>query len=266
MVTINSTSNDNIKRITALMEKAKQRRKEGCFIVEGIKMYREIPKGDLDSVYVSETFAKDNPDVIKEMDSGSDRCFCLGDGLFKKISGTVTPQGVLAIVRQKKCSFDDVMSTTHSGRNCFVVLDRIQDPGNLGTIVRTGEGAGINGIIMSDTTVDIYNPKVIRSTMGSVFRVPFCVVSDLPEAVERLKQAGVTCYAAHLKGEAYNREAFSDKTALLIGNEANGLSDEVAEKADRLIKIPMQGKVESLNAAIATAILMYQVEAGSPMQ
>lgn len=263
MITINSSSNDHVKRIAALMDKAKQRRKEGCFIVEGIKMFKEIPQGDLDSVYLSETFVKENNDVVKEIESNaSGKCFCLSDSLFKKISGTVTPQGVLAIVRQKKYSLEQVISTIHSGRNCFVVLDRIQDPGNLGTIVRTGEGAGINGVIMSDTSVDIYNPKVIRSTMGSIFRVPFCIVDDLPKAVEELKAAGVTAYAAHLKGEAYNKEAFPDKTALLIGNEANGLSDEVASKADRLIKIPMQGKVESLNAAIATAILMYQVEAG----
>ena len=95
--------------------------------------------------------------------------------------------------------------------------------------------------------------------MGSVYRVPFVIADDLPSVIEQLKCKGITAYAAHLKGEAYNKEAFPDKTALLIGNEANGLSDEVSAKADRLIKIPMQGKVESLNAAVASSILMYQV-------
>ena len=169
----------------------------------------------------------------------------------------------MAIVEKNAYTLDDIIENvnnniTQKGRSCVVVLDRLQDPGNLGTIVRTGEGAGISGIIMSSGCADIYNPKVIRSTMGSIFRVPFTVVSDLPEAIETLKENSITTYAAHLKGEEYNKGVFEKNVALLIGNEPKGLSDEVSGKADRLIKIPMEGKVESLNAAIATAILMYQ--------
>lgn len=251
---ISSASNEQIKNIIQLKEKAKSRKKEGCFIVEGIKMFREAPQEDVVKVYVSESFMKENADSVQRYDYQ-----IVSDSVFKKLSDTVTPQGILAVVKQKKYTMQDLFNTIHDGKNCFVILDRIQDPGNLGTIVRTGEGAGINGIIMSSTTVDLYNPKVIRSTMGSVYRVPFVIVDDLPSAIEQLKGKGITAYAAHLKGEAYNKEAFPAKTALLIGNEANGLSDEVSVKADRLIKIPMQGKVESLNAAVATAILMYQV-------
>lgn len=281
---ISSASNEQIKKIIQLKEKAKARKSEGLFIVEGIKMFREAPPEDLVKVYVSEsfwseklnTFQNDKPNAsqgvgcCRESGNSSDnRSFLEGvdyqivsDSVFKKISDTVTPQGVLAIVRQKKYNMQDLLNTIHEGRNCFVILDRIQDPGNLGTIIRTGEGAGINGVIMSDTTADIYNPKVIRSTMGSIYRVPFVIAPDLVDAIKELKAAGVTSYAAHLKGESYNKEEFPDKTALLIGNEANGLSDEVSKEADRLIKIPMQGKVESLNAAVATAILMYQVMGG----
>ena len=111
---------------------------------------------------------------------------------------------------------------------------------------------------MSSSTADIYNPKVIRSTMGSIYRVPFAIVADLPKAVDILREDGITCFAAHLRGELYNSGTLTKDCALLIGNEANGLSDEVANKADKLIKIPMAGKVESLNAAIATSILMYE--------
>jgi TrmH family RNA methyltransferase len=111
---------------------------------------------------------------------------------------------------------------------------------------------------MSSDCADIYNPKVIRSTMGSIFRVPFAVVENLPEAIDKLKENGVTVYAAHLNGEIYSAGNLEKDCAFLIGNEARGLSDAVSEKADRLIKIPMAGKVESLNAAIATAILMYE--------
>lgn len=262
---IQSTSNEQIKKIVQLREKSKVRNKEGCFLVEGIKMFREAPKEDILKVYVSERFLSENENRFGNTEMLPEKLLqevdyqIVSDGVFQKISDTVTPQGILAIVRQKKYTLNHLIDTIHEGKNCFVVLDRIQDPGNLGTIVRTGEGAGINGVIMSSTTVDIYNPKVIRSTMGSIYRVPFVIVQDLPAAVRQLKAQNVTAYAAHLKGESYHKEKFSERTALLIGNEANGLSDDVAREAEQLIKIPMQGKVESLNAAVATAILMYQV-------
>ena len=165
------------------------------------------------------------------------------------------------IVKQKKYTVEDIIEKRNKNGSCIVVLDRLQDPGNLGTIVRTGEGAGISGIIMSSDCADIYNPKVIRSTMGSIFRVPFAISHNLPEDIDKLKQGGITTYAAHLKGDLYHNDVFSRDVALLIGNEARGLSQEVSQKADRLVKIPMEGKVESLNAAIATAILMYEAKA-----
>lgn len=251
---ISSASNEQIKRVILLREKAKVRKKEGCFLVEGIKMFMEAPKDEVVKVYVSENFMEENSNIVEDYNYQ-----IVSDSVFKKLSDTVTPQGIMAVVKQKKYTMQNILDTLHAGQNCFVVLDRIQDPGNLGTIIRTGEGAGINGVIMSNTTVDIYNPKVIRSTMGSIYRVPFLIAEDLPGAVRTLKQAGITAYAAHLKGGPYNKEEFPNKTALLIGNEGNGLSDEVSGEADRLIKIPMKGQVESLNASIATAILMYQV-------
>ncbi len=255
---ITSTSNEQIKKLIQLKEKSKVRKTTGTFTVEGKKMFVEIPAEDLVSVYVSETFLKENGELVKDK-----KYQIVSDQVFKKISDTVTPQGIMAIVEKNAYTLDDIIENvnnniTQKGRSCVVVLDRLQDPGNLGTIVRTGEGAGISGIIMSSGCADIYNPKVIRSTMGSIFRVPFTVVSDLPEAIETLKENSITTYAAHLKGEEYNKGVFEKNVALLIGNEAKGLSDEVSGKADRLIKIPMEGKVESLNAAIATAILMYQ--------
>jgi TrmH family RNA methyltransferase len=157
----------------------------------------------------------------------------------------------------KSYQVEDIIKERQGGKNCFVVLDRLQDPGNLGTILRTGEGAGIRGLIMSRDCVDIYSPKVIRSTMGSIFRVPFVVVDDLTEAVKLLKENHITTYAAHLKGEIYSNGNLDRDCAFLIGNEARGLSDEIAALADKKIKIPMDGQVESLNAAVATAILMY---------
>ena len=250
---ITSASNEQIKNIIQIREKAKVRKTLQQFVVEGIKMYKEIPEDDLVKTFVSQSFENENPEVLK-----GKKYEVVSDSLFKKISDTVTPQGILAIVKQKSYTVEDIVSGRNKGKSCIVVLDRLQDPGNLGTIVRTGEGAGITGIIMSSDCADIYNPKVIRSTMGSVFRVPFAVVDDLPNAVEELKANGIVTYAAHLKGEPYSLGMIDKDCALLIGNEARGLRDEVSHKADKLIRIPMAGKVESLNAAIATAILMYE--------
>lgn len=250
---ITSASNEQIKNIIQLKEKAKARKTSKTFVVEGIKMYNEIPKDDLVSTFVSESFEKENKKLLVG------RTYqVVGDSIFKKISDTVTPQGIMAIVRQKEYDVDYILTNRNSEKSCIMVLDRIQDPGNLGTIIRTGEGAGISGVVMSSDCVDIYNPKVIRSTMGSIFRVPFAVVDNLPQTVEKLKSSGVTTYAAHLNGELYNSKVLVNDCAFLIGNEARGLSDEVSAKADRLIKIPMAGKVESLNASIAAAILMYE--------
>lgn len=250
---ITSTSNEQIKKLIQLKEKSKVRKTTGTFTVEGKKMFVEIPAEDLVSVYVSETFLKENGELVKNK-----KYQIVSDQVFKKISDTVTPQGIVAVVKQKSYSIDYIIEKRNKEKSCIVVLDRLQDPGNMGTIVRTGEAAGISGIIMSKDSADIYNPKVIRSTMGSIFRVPFAIVDDLAAAVDTLKDNGITTYAAHLKGELYNSGSLTKDCALLIGNEARGLSEEISAEADKLIKIPMHGKVESLNAAVATAILMYE--------
>ena len=142
---------------------------------------------------------------------------------------------------------------------CLMVLETIQDPGNLGTILRAGEGAGITGVVMSRDTADLYNPKVIRSTMGSVLRVPFVYADDFGETLEEIKKAGIRLFAAHLKGSVpYDEADYRGRTAFLIGNEANGLTEASAQAADCRIRIPMEGKVESLNAAVAASVLMFE--------
>ena len=266
---ITSTSNEQIKRIVKLKDKPKERKTEGLFVVEGIRIFKEIPAMDIDSVFVSESFVEnfidkepsdatsnqyDNiPDLFNRVDYT-----VVADNVFKKLSDTVNPQGVLAVVRMADYTLEEMLEARDKENSCIVVLDKIQDPGNLGTIIRTGEGAGITGVVMSRDTVDLYNPKVIRSTMGSIFRVPCVVVDDLADAVYSIKSSGVTTYAAHLDGQDIAGVELKEDRAFLIGNEANGLSDEIASLADEKIKIPMEGEVESLNAAIATAILIYR--------
>ena len=251
---ITSTSNEQIKKLIQLKEKSKVRKTTGTFTVEGKKMFVEIPAEDLVSVYVSETFLKENGELVKDK-----KYQIVSDQVFKKISDTVTPQGIVAVVKQKSYSIDYIIEKRNKEKSCIVVLDRLQDPGNMGTIFRTAEGAGVDGIFMSTNCVDIYNPKTIRSTMGSVYRVPFVIAPDLQDVFAWFKKQGIRSYAAHLKGKGwYDEQSYVGGTAFLIGNEGNGLTDATAGQADCLIRIPMKGQLESLNAGVAAAILMYE--------
>lgn len=252
---ITSTSNSQVKQVVALTKKAKARRESGLFLVEGEKMFSELPRERLDRVYVSESFLRQQGEGAEALLAGS-RHEIVTDEVMRVMSDTQTPQGILALCRQFSYSLSDILGKEQMH---LAILETIQDPGNLGTILRAGEGAGVTGIIMNRTTADIYNPKVIRSTMGSIYRVPFFYTDDLEETIKQVKEAGVRLFAAHLKGErSYDEEDYTGNTGFLIGNEANGLSSETADAADCYIKIPMLGQVESLNAAVAASILMYE--------
>lgn len=252
---ITSTSNDTVKHVTLLVKNAKARRKEGLFVVEGDRIAREIPKGMLVQCFVTEEFAasqKENP-VFDDAD-----VTVVSADVFKKMSDTQNPQGILCTCRKDEVSLDGFLAKRAQGSLRLLILEGIQDPGNLGTMVRSAEAAGFDAVIADMNTADVFNPKVIRSTMGSIFRVPVIYTDDLPEAVDRLRSEGVTVYAAHLKGEArYSDTDYAKRIAFMIGNEGNGLSDGICKKADMLVKIPMYGKVESLNAAVAASLLMF---------
>ncbi len=250
---ITSTSNQQMKKLSLLMKKAKERREQGLFVVEGIKMFREAPEEWIEGVYVSEQFME-NPEHEALLSGVTYEV--VADSVFKAVSDTQTPQGILALIRMPHYTLEDVMQ---GERTHLLLLESVQDPGNLGTMVRTGEGAGITGVIMNRTTVDLFNPKTIRSTMGSIYRVPYVIADDFVATLQELKAKGVSLYAAHLKGKKqYDAFDYTVSTGFMIGNEGNGLSDEIADLADTYIKIPMCGQVESLNAAISASLLMYE--------
>lgn len=278
---ITSTSSSQVKHIVNLQKKSKLRKEEKQFVVEGIKMVSEAPKDRLVKVYISETFKADNEEFLEKMNYeavGKDVLEIVSDNVFVRMSDTQTPQGIMAVVKMSDVCIEDMFekdnytdskddgadkvedNTVYAKKQpLLLILENLQDPGNLGTIVRMAEGAGVTGIIMSSNTVDIYNPKTIRSTMGSLYRVPVIYVDDICKAVDECKEKGVKVYAAHLKGtDNYNQKDYAQPTAFMIGNEGNGLSDRLTQKADELVRIPMQGKVESLNAAIACTILTYE--------
>lgn len=256
---ITSTSSLQVKHVISLLSKAKERKKNNEYVVEGSRMVSEVPADLLVKIYMSERFQNNNSEYVKELVKkqgiSDDSIEIVADNVFDRMSQTQTPQGIMAVVRIK----DNSLSNMLSGNPLLILVENLQDPGNLGTIIRMGEGAGVTGVIMSPNTVDIYNPKTIRSTMGSIFRVPFIYVQDFGEAVSECQKSGVKVYAAHLDGKnTYLGEDYSTPTAFLIGNEGNGLTDDITKQADTLIRIPMEGEVESLNAAIACTILTYE--------
>ena len=253
---ITSISNAQVKQVCAYVQKAKERRKDGIFVVEGRKMFEEAPAERIYKVYATQSFCDKHTDDDIGAKLFATGCELVSDEVFAKMSDTKTPQGVLCLVKWLQYTLEDLLAAS---KGVFVVLEDLQDPGNLGTIIRTGEGAGISGVIMTRETVDIFNPKTIRATMGSIYRVPFVYVEDIAEAIGALKAAGIAVYAAHLKGQKfYDAFDYTKGSAFLIGNEGNGLKEQTANMADTYVKIPMAGQVESLNAAIATTLFMYE--------
>lgn len=250
---ITSVSNAKIKNVMQLNQKAKARREQGLFVAEGRKMFLEAPEAWVSQVFVSETFSQDG-ELMAQVEKYAYEI--VKDSVFRQMCDTKTPQGILTVLKLPSWSEEDVLA----GKNPLVmVLEDLQDPGNAGTIIRTGEGAGIGGVFLTKTCVDITNPKVIRATMGSIYRIPFFYVEDVVSLKQKLQNCGIRFFAAHLQGKnAYDRESYQGGTAFLIGNEGKGLTDQAADAADCLIRIPMCGHVESLNAAMAGGILMYE--------
>lgn len=276
---ITSFNNKAVRDVVQLNQKAKARDKQGLFVAEGVKMFAEAPTGRIAKVYIAQRMEEELREKYEDK-LGKLSCETVADEVFDKMSDTKTPQGVLCLIRQFHYDIEDMLAGKYRRNNkgmsivmnddshtetkdkkqmLFIVLEDMQDPGNLGTVFRTGEGAGVDGIIMSGRTVDVYNPKTIRSTMGSVYRVPFLYAEDICAAIRTLQQHGICVYAAQLKkSKSYDMFDYRKGTAFLIGNESNGLKEETAECADAYLRIPMEGRVESLNAAVASSILLYE--------
>lgn len=246
---ITSIQNQQVKNILKLKKSGKERRKQGEFVVEGMRSVAEIPKEAFVRAYATTEYLKNHAySFAGEVEEVS-------ESVMRQISDTKTPQGIVAIARMPKHSLPSILEREEG---ILLVLENVQDPGNLGTMIRTAEGAGVSGVIMSKDTVDIFNPKVTRATMGSIFRVPFLYVESLLDIIPKLHENGYMSFAAHLQGQDIYEEDFRGKVAFFIGNEGNGLTDELTSQSKKKIKIPMEGRVESLNAAIAAALLMYE--------
>lgn len=252
---ISSTANARVKNVASLQKKSKERRNQGLFVIEGRKLFEEVLRDApeaIHEVYVTEAYLEQMTYKLP----GTISYEIVTDNVMKAMAETMEPQGVLATVRIPQYDKEALLQKKDA---VWIALEDLRDPGNLGTILRTAEAAGVTGVLLSDSSVDMYNPKVVRSTMGAIFRVPHFYQSDFLEELDGMKERGAILYAAHLRGEQYYDEPeYHGCSVILIGNEANGLSDEASKKANCLVKIPMEGKAESLNAAVATSLFVYE--------
>ncbi len=256
---IKSNTNKTIKYIKSLQLK-KYRDEHDKFIIEGEKLLKEALnyKASISMVLLSESFAQSERFQELEvcLNNSNVPIYYADDRVFKEAGETETPQGVIAIVDKMFLTLDSILQKDEI---CVVMLDEVRDPGNAGTIIRTADACGIDAVLLSKGSVDLYNGKTIRATMGSLFHIPVIQSMDTAEAILRLKQSDVITIGA----DPHSSESCIDlpqykRSAIIIGNEAQGIGSDIKALLDKNIKIPMPGRAESLNAGIAAAILMYE--------
>jgi len=255
MQVISSKDNELIKHIRKLKDK-KERDISNEYIIEGVKLIDEAinEKANIKKIILcddcekTESISKDLMYEIAKYD-----CVYVKDNIFKLITEVNTPQGVLAVVEK-----NNVKKEINYNEDIIVALDDVQDPGNLGTILRTVDSVGLTQILVSKKTADVYNPKVVRSTMGAIFRVRIIECDDLKETLKQVKKHKFKVVVTSLQTENTIYDINYRKKAIIIGNEANGVEEEIQNMADEKIKIPMIGKTESLNASVATGIVLYE--------
>ncbi|WP_028783405.1 TrmH family RNA methyltransferase [Thalassobacillus devorans] len=243
---LTSLQNTRVKQWIKLKKK-REREKSRSFLVEGYHLVEEAIKSAWETKEVIVKEGADLPEWIE-----GERFTRVSDEVFSAISETETPQGIAAVVEMKVfelCSFHHVL-----------LIDAVQDPGNLGTLIRTADAAGFDGVIIGKGSVDPFNEKVIRATQGSLFHLPL-IQGELFEWIASLKQQGLTVFASTLENaEPYHQITFPEKAALIVGNEGAGIQQEMISLADKQVYIPIAGQAESLNVAIAAGILMYQMK------
>ncbi len=259
-IEITSLSNKHIKHIKSL-HKRRYREKNNEFIIDGLRLVEHslLNNADIKAVYYTSelTGSERGNELLEKMASGAISLYKVDEKILKEISTTESSQGILGIVNRKHYRLDEIINKK---KFTLIILDRLQDPGNVGTIIRTADSAGVDGIVSLKGTVDIYNSKTIRSTMGSIFTVPVIYGLDDMGIINILREAGADIISTTLNTEKYHFDVkYSNKNAIIIGNEANGVSEELLESSNVKVKIPIIGNAESLNASIASAVVMYEI-------
>lgn len=258
---INSEQNKRIKSLKKLYNK-RTRRNKGKFILEGYRIIEEALKSMIvfDNIYMTPDFfqSKQGQSIVFEFEKkySSKNIIMVEDKILNMIADTHSPQGIIGTVNEREYLLDEVFMN----KGTLLLLDRIQDPGNMGTIIRTAVAAGIDGIIVLKGSVDIYNLKVLRSTMGAIFKIPLIQDLELEDFLDLFTNSEYKLVSTDLSADKYYYQLdFPHSVIIAIGNEANGLQEELLAKSDYRIKIPIIGEIESLNAAIAAGIILYKV-------
>ncbi len=260
---LSSPNNEKVKLISKLLKSPKERKYNGKYVVEGMRMVEEIPADRLGEIYFTQDYFNkkitQNERLLRLVNTAVERnkCFLVTESVLRRITDTENPQGILATVMIEEKTVDDLMGNGMESP-LILIIEKLQDPGNMGTIIRSAEGAGVTGILVSYDSVDIYSPKVIRSTMGSIFRKNVAVTFDLIGDINKLRKKGVVIYGMHLSGSSMYDTDLTGPSAFLIGNEGHGLTDDISAAADKLIRIPMKGSLESLNAASSATVISYE--------
>ena len=289
---IRSASNGQMKMLRLLAKDGKERLKRGVYPAEGKKIFREIRPEDIAAVYVSESFAKEQYGLLLEKNlyesSGEETAFWMHeargtakapsvtaqaeeyeagedlrryftvveDSVFAQIADTKNTQGILTVARLRAWDLEAVLSEEAP---LFLIAEHLQDPGNAGTILRSAEAAGAAAVFFTEDSVDVTNPKVVRSAMGSLSRIPVFYGENARHLILLLKEHGVKTYAAALTGSAdYDTLSYTGGTAFLIGNESRGLTEEAQKSADKCVLIPMTEHIDSLNAGVAASVLLFE--------
>lgn len=261
MPTVITAKENNKVKYTKSLLKSKGRNKENKFIIEGFRILTLAIEcnASLDYIFINDDFEnkEEHLKLLKIIKSKNINIYKTTNKIFDELIDTENTQGILGVVNFNKKNIEDNLSDDH---RFVLILDRIQDPGNMGTIIRTADAAGVDAIIVLKGCVDIYNPKVVRSTMGSIFDMNI-INATQEETIRLLKLKNFDIVSSYLNtNNYYNTTEYNYKTALVIGNEANGINNELISQSDILVKIPIYGNAESLNAAISSAILMYEVK------
>ncbi len=258
MLILTSKDNGNIKNAVKLRKSAKFRRECKMFIAEGLRVCYDamLSNAVIDTLFVTEKAMNKHNNEFLKISEYSEKSFVVSPELFSLISDTDNPQGFLCVIKalDKTNQFDTIKN---SGK--FLALDNVQDPNNLGTILRTAEAFGINGIIMSKDCCDIYSPKVVRGSMGAVFRIPFTICESIADFLSANPE--LNSYAAVVSGDAKDikETVFNEPCVVVVGNEGNGLKEETISACKTKITIPMNGKAESLNASVAASIIIWEM-------
>lgn len=253
MISIESKDNNLFKETKKLKER-KGRNKKSKYIIEGYRLVEEAFKAkvSIDYVFVDDDGEIKIQDYIKKYNLENMKIYKLANNLVKELASTENPQGIIAVANMKP------LDISLEG-SFYLLCDKVQDPGNLGTIIRSCHAAGVDGIILTKGTVDVYNEKTLRSTMGSIFYIGIAYDDEELSIIKKLKSKGFSLVSTSLQ-ESNNLydEDLSEKVIVCVGNEGNGVSDQVFEMSDKKVKIPMPGSAESLNVAIATSIILFE--------